>query len=177
MPVFPGAYHDRDPVFTDAWTALLQTGGVTCVPIPAQSPNCNPHAERFVKTVRTECLDHFVIFGECHLRHLIKEFMCHYLTDATTKGSAAKSSCRRHRRATTTRRSARSDAARVSADSSIITTAKLREPEATPFRTVREGQVIRLGAALGGKVDLVKLFEAHSKLAKADVEETKKKAK
>jgi hypothetical protein len=37
--------------------------------------------------------------------------------------------------------------------------------------------VIRLGAALGGKVDLVKLFEAHSKLAKADVEETKKKAK
>jgi putative transposase len=48
---------------------------VKCVPIPAQSPNGNPHAERFVKTVRTECLDHFVIFGERHLRHLLKEFM------------------------------------------------------------------------------------------------------
>jgi putative transposase len=48
--------HGRDPVFTKAWAALLETGGVKCVPIPAQSPNCNPHAERFVKTIRTECL-------------------------------------------------------------------------------------------------------------------------
>ena len=78
--------HDRDPVFTAAWKALLQTGGVKCVPIPAQSPNCNPHAERFVKTVRTECLDHFVIFGERHLRHLLKEFMGHYLTERYHQG-------------------------------------------------------------------------------------------
>jgi putative transposase len=79
--------HDRDPVFTEAWTALLQTGGVKCVPIPAQSPNCNPHAERFVKTVRAECLDHFVIFGERHLRHLLKEFMGHnYLTERHHQG-------------------------------------------------------------------------------------------
>jgi hypothetical protein len=78
--------HDRDPVFTEAWAALLETGGVKCVPIPAQSPNCNPHAERFVKTVRTECLNHFVIFGERHLRHLVKEFMGHYLTERYHQG-------------------------------------------------------------------------------------------
>jgi putative transposase len=78
--------HDRDPVFTEAWTALLETGGVKCVPIPAQSPNCNPHAERFVKSVRTECLNHFVIFGERHLRHLIKEFLEHYLTERPHQG-------------------------------------------------------------------------------------------
>jgi len=78
--------HDRDPVFTEAWTALLQTAGVTCVPIPAQSPNCNPHAERFVKTIRTECLDHFVIFGERHLRYLVKEFMGHYLAERYHQG-------------------------------------------------------------------------------------------
>src|SRR5262249_19418948 len=46
--------------------------------IPAQSPNCNAHAERFVKTARTECLDHFVIFGERHLRHLLNQFVAHY---------------------------------------------------------------------------------------------------
>ena len=46
--------------------------------IPAQSPNCNAHAERFVKTVREECLRHFVIFGERHLRYLLKEFLAHY---------------------------------------------------------------------------------------------------
>jgi putative transposase len=78
--------HDRDPVFTEAWTALLQTGGVKCVPIPAQSPNCNPHAERFVKTIRAECLDHFIIFGERHLRHVIKDFVAHYLTERHHQG-------------------------------------------------------------------------------------------
>jgi hypothetical protein len=42
--------HDRDPLFTRAWTATLEASGVTCVPIPAQSPNCNAYAERFVGT-------------------------------------------------------------------------------------------------------------------------------
>jgi len=78
--------HDRDPLYTQAWAALLQTDGVTGVPIPAQSPNCNPHAERFVKTVRTECLEHFVIFGERHLRHLIDQFMGHYITERHHQG-------------------------------------------------------------------------------------------
>jgi putative transposase len=78
--------HDRDPVFTEAWTAILKTGGVNGVRIPAQSPNCNPHAERFVRTVRSECLDHFVIFEERHLRHLIKQFIEHYLSERYHQG-------------------------------------------------------------------------------------------
>ena len=39
-----------------------------------------------MKTVRTECLDHFVIFGERHLRHLVKEFVGHYLTERYHQG-------------------------------------------------------------------------------------------
>ena len=54
--------------------------------IPAQSPNCNPHAERFVKTIKYECLNHFVIFGERHLRRLIKEFVEHYMTERFHQG-------------------------------------------------------------------------------------------
>jgi len=38
------------------------------VKIPAQSPNCNAYAERFVKSIKYECLNHFVFFGERHLR-------------------------------------------------------------------------------------------------------------
>jgi len=53
---------------------------------PRSSANCNPHAERFVKTNRTECLDHFIIFGERHLRHLIKDFVAHYLTERHHQG-------------------------------------------------------------------------------------------
>jgi hypothetical protein len=78
--------HDRDPVFTESWSGVLATGGVKCVPIPARSPNCNPHAARFEKTIRTECLDHFIIFGERHLRHLIREFLDHYLTERYHQG-------------------------------------------------------------------------------------------
>jgi transposase len=78
--------HDRDPVFTKAWTALMRSGGVKCVPIPAQSPNCSPHAERFVRTIRSECLEHFVIFGERHLRHLVGTFVDHYLTGRYHQG-------------------------------------------------------------------------------------------
>jgi putative transposase len=70
--------HDRDPLFTKGWVELLKLSGVKTVPIPASSPNCNPHAERFVKTVRAECLDQFVIFGERHLRVLLREFIAHY---------------------------------------------------------------------------------------------------
>ena len=70
--------HDRDPLFTEAFEAILAERGVKCVRIPARSPNCNPHAERFVKTVRDECLNHLVLFGERHLRHVIKEFVAHY---------------------------------------------------------------------------------------------------
>ena len=78
--------HDRDPLYTKAWTALLESSGVKSVPIPARSPNCTPHAERFVKTVRTECLDQFLVFGERHLRHLLNEFVTHYHTERYHQG-------------------------------------------------------------------------------------------
>ena len=44
--------HDRDPLFTEAFEALLRERGGKCVKTPAQSPNCNPHAERFVETIK-----------------------------------------------------------------------------------------------------------------------------
>jgi transposase InsO family protein len=70
--------HDHDPLFTAAFETILEQRGVKCVRIPAQSPNCNPHAERFVETIKCECLNHLVLFGERHLRNVIKEFMAHY---------------------------------------------------------------------------------------------------
>ena len=73
--------HDRDPLFSKAFSAILKAGGVKSVKIPAQSPNCNPYAERFVRTIKYECLNQFIIFGERHLRHLIKEFVEHYMTE------------------------------------------------------------------------------------------------
>jgi putative transposase len=73
--------HDRDPLFSKAFIAILKAGGVKSVKIPARSPNCNPYAERFVKSIEYECLNHFVIFGERHLRYLVNEFVQHYMTE------------------------------------------------------------------------------------------------
>ena len=53
---------------------------------PAHSPNRSPHAERLVRTIRTECLDPFVIFGERHLRYLVKQFVEHYSTERFHQG-------------------------------------------------------------------------------------------
>ena len=58
---------------------FARDAGKQRAPIPAHSPNCNPHAERFVKTLRSECLDHFVIFGERQMRILVKQFIEQYL--------------------------------------------------------------------------------------------------
>src|SRR5512133_3017878 len=79
-------FHDRDPLFTSAWVELLKSSGVESVRIPASSPNCSPHAERFVRTVRNECLNQFVIFGERHLRYLLRDFIPHYLEERVHQG-------------------------------------------------------------------------------------------
>jgi putative transposase len=78
--------HDRDRLFTEAFEAILRERGVECVKIPTQSPNCSPHAERFGKTIRYECLNHLVFFGERHLRYVVKELMAHYHAERFHQG-------------------------------------------------------------------------------------------
>ena len=82
--------HDRDPLFTKQWKLLLASSGITSVAIPAQSPNCNPHAERFIKSIRNECLDQFIVFGEAHLRHLVREYVAHYNAERYHQGVGGK---------------------------------------------------------------------------------------
>ncbi len=102
---------------------MLEAHGIECVPIPAQSPNCNPHAERFVKTVRTECLEHFVILSERHLRHLLKEFMGHYLTERYHQGIGSQIVRPKPWPSNDNAGMAQSDVGRASADCSITTAA------------------------------------------------------
>ncbi len=54
--------------------------------IPAKSPSCNPFAERFVKSIRYECLNHFAFFGERHLRRVVREYEEHYLLERCHQG-------------------------------------------------------------------------------------------
>lgn len=45
------------------------------------APNLNAFAERWVQSIKSECLDHFMVFGEDHLRHLVHEYTAHYLLE------------------------------------------------------------------------------------------------
>ena len=53
---------------------------------PVQAPNANAYAERFVRSIREECLDHLILFGERRLRHVLKEFVVHYHEERNHQG-------------------------------------------------------------------------------------------
>ena len=84
--------HDGDPVFTYAFKAILKPPasgdgeGVKCIQTPPRSPNCNAFADRFVKSIKSECLSHFVFFGERHLRYVIREYVVHYHAERFHQG-------------------------------------------------------------------------------------------
>jgi putative transposase len=77
---------DRDPVFTRAFQRMLADGGVQSVRLPARSPNLNAFAERFVRSVRHECLSKVIPLGESHLRELLREFVAHYHVERNHQG-------------------------------------------------------------------------------------------
>jgi transposase InsO family protein len=73
--------HDRDPLFTNAFREILRSSGVKTVKLPARSPNLNTYAERFVRTIKSECLSHIIPLGERHLRNTVNEFTQLWLPD------------------------------------------------------------------------------------------------
>ena len=70
--------HDRDPRYTDKFDSILKGAGVEAVKLPPRSPNLSPHAERFVRSVREECLDHLILSSEEQLRYVLGEYLQYY---------------------------------------------------------------------------------------------------
>jgi hypothetical protein len=69
--------HDRDPLYTGAFIDILTSGGVKPTPLPPRSPNLNAYAERFVRSIKEECLSRVVVLGESHLRLIVREYIEH----------------------------------------------------------------------------------------------------
>ena len=70
--------HDRDPLYTAKFESNLKTSGVEPVRLPARSPNLNAHAERFVRSIKEECLNHLILSSEEQLRHVLSEYLEYY---------------------------------------------------------------------------------------------------
>ena len=78
--------HDRDPLYTAQFTEMLASCGVLCVKLPPKSPNLNAYAERFVRSIKSECLDLMIFFGGNHLQHVVNEYMEHYHAERNHQG-------------------------------------------------------------------------------------------
>jgi transposase InsO family protein len=79
---------DRDGKFCDGFRKTLRRTGVTSVRLPPRSPNLNAHLERHFRSLKSECLDRLIFFGEDSLRTAITEFSCHFHTERNHQGLA-----------------------------------------------------------------------------------------
>jgi transposase InsO family protein len=69
---------DRDTKFTSSFDTVFASIGIEAIKTPVRSPRANAYAERFVRTVREECLDHLLIFSRRHLESVLAEYVRHY---------------------------------------------------------------------------------------------------
>ncbi len=76
----PGQYliHDRDGTYCPTFQQIIDTAGVTRVPLPPRSPNLHAYAERWVRSVKEECLSRLVLCGEASLRHALTQYVAHF---------------------------------------------------------------------------------------------------
>jgi len=78
--------HDRDTKYTQSFRAIIASGGVEPLALPARSPNLNAYAERWVRSVKEECLSKVILLGERSLRRALNEFVEHYHAERNHQG-------------------------------------------------------------------------------------------
>ncbi len=77
---------DRDTKWSAPVRARLGEAGIRVVQTPYRAPNANAYAERFVRSIKDECLDRVIPFGERHLRRTIAEYVEHYHRERNHQG-------------------------------------------------------------------------------------------
>lgn len=78
--------HDRDTKYTCSFRAIIEAGEVKTLALPARSPNLNAYAERWVKSVKEECLSKLILFGERSLRRALGEYVAHFHAERNHQG-------------------------------------------------------------------------------------------
>ena len=78
--------HDRDAKFCQSFRELIKTGSVNPLRLPTRSPNLNSYAERWVRSVKEECLSRLIVFGESSLRRALQQYIVHYHEERNHQG-------------------------------------------------------------------------------------------
>ena len=79
-------WHDRDTKICESFRELIESGNVKPLRLPARSPNLNSYAERWVRSVKEECLAKLILFGESSLRRALQQYMLHYHEERNHQG-------------------------------------------------------------------------------------------
>ncbi|MGH8519119.1 MAG: integrase core domain-containing protein [Panacagrimonas sp.] len=80
--------HDRDSKFSAVFDEVFRSEGITVIQTPVRAPEANAHAERFVRTIRSECLDWLLILGRRHLEQTLRTYTTHYNRERPHRGLA-----------------------------------------------------------------------------------------
>jgi transposase InsO family protein len=78
--------HDRDSKYCESFRDIIESCDVKTLPLPARSPNLNAFAERWVKSVKDDCLSKLILFGESSLRRSLREYLVHYHAERNHQG-------------------------------------------------------------------------------------------
>ena len=78
--------HDRDTKYSLRFRLVMESAGIETIKTPFQAPNANAYAERFVLSIKSECLGRMISFGEASLQRAISEFTAHYHEERAHQG-------------------------------------------------------------------------------------------
>lgn len=78
--------YDRDTKFCRSWADILDSGGIKRLPLPVNSPNLNAFAERWVRTVKRECLNRVHLIGRAALKRALDQYVEHYNRERPHQG-------------------------------------------------------------------------------------------
>ncbi len=70
--------HDRDGKFAAGFDTVFASEGIAVIRTPVRAPNANAVAERVVRSMREECLDHHLVLSQAHLRYVLAQYLAYY---------------------------------------------------------------------------------------------------
>lgn len=77
---------DRDTKYSAEFRAALVRDGIHLIRLPPRSPNLKAFAERFVRSIKSECLNRMIFFGQNSLQHAVGQYMAHYHAERNHQG-------------------------------------------------------------------------------------------
>jgi Integrase core domain len=152
--------HDHDSKFAAAFDEVFRSEGIKVIHTPIRAPQANAYAERFVRTVRAECLDWLLIIGRRHLERVLRVYTAHYSRERLT----ADSRCTRpnhYRHRTTEHRQDRAPRPARWTDPRIPPRRRMNQHFETP-QALNHSQAHHARQRMGRRAPIVRTSLAHS---------------